>query len=192
MGRPFDRLAHPLPPAVPNARWIPLGRGFFTLVDEEDYASVCDITWGMDDYGYARTLVRNNNGKAKLLRLHTLILPRTDSSLFVDHINTDKLDNRKSNLRLVTRGQNNANVGPKRGRKYKGTHKIFNRWKAQINKDGKTIHLGMYATEEDAARAYNEAARRFHGEFARLNIVPEESVSTDTSPSEQNTAPNSN
>jgi hypothetical protein len=93
---------------------------------------------------------------------------------FVDHINGDKTDNRRENLRLCTNAQNLRN-GKSRGgaSKYKGVsfHKQNKNWVASIMVDGMAKHIGSFAREEDAARAYNDAAMMLHGDFARLNVI---------------------
>ena len=105
-----------------------------------------------------------------------LILP-CPPGLEVDHINRDKLDNRKSNLRLVTRSQNCANRGNfKNSRsKYKGVrwNKKMGLWEAAIRKDGVITTIGAFDDEVAAASAYNEYARKLWGEYAVLNDIVE-------------------
>jgi hypothetical protein len=97
--------------------------------------------------------------------------------MFVDHVNHDTLDNRRSNLRLCTRIENGrnrrANVGPQSS-EYKGVQwvKADRRWKAQICVDKRPITVGSFGSEIEAAVAYNAAATRYFGEFALLNILP--------------------
>jgi hypothetical protein len=84
------------------------------------------------------------------------------------------LDNRKSNLRECTHAQNAANRNVKKDKvlgRYKGTKKVDSKWGAKINVKGSSIWLGRYNTEEEAAMAYNEAAIKYYGEFARLNVI---------------------
>lgn len=108
-------------------------------------------------------------------------LPR---GFLVDHINGDKLDNRRSNLRLATRKDNEANKRKRRTQaggdpssKYKGVSKISDGrkkcWRATITYEKRQIKLGTYYSEEDAARAYNKAALEYYSEFAHLNEIEE-------------------
>lgn len=89
-----------------------------------------------------------------------------------DHINGDRDDNRISNLRLATRSQNNANQLVKPGRRFKGAYleAWTGRWLAKLGVGGKSLNLGRYDTEEDAARTRDRAAIQHFGEFARLNF----------------------
>lgn len=94
----------------------------------------------------------------------------------VDHINGDGLDNRRSNLRVCSHAENRRNSKKVSGRRklashYKGvSHPSKNRWTASITVMWKTLHIGSFKTEIEAARAYDEAARNHHGVFARLNF----------------------
>lgn len=88
----------------------------------------------------------------------------------IDHINGDPLDNRFCNLREATRHQNMHNTKKRAGTsRYKGVSKSFGKWKAQIRANGNPIHLGQFATEEEAHAAYCKAAKELHGEFARTS-----------------------
>lgn len=97
----------------------------------------------------------------------------------IDHINGDGLDNRKQNLRICTKSENACNRGIDRDNTsgYKGVCYISNktkrvkRWIAQIAINKKHICIGYFHTKEEAAIAYNEAATKYHGEFAKLNII---------------------
>ena len=103
--------------------------------------------------------------------LHTGEFP----ALFIDHINGNKTENRVDNLRLATASDNAANRVSEMGSTsiYLGvSFKSANRaWVAQIHKSGKKIHLGLFDSEATAAKAYNNAAMKHHGKFARLNVV---------------------
>ncbi|WP_412102526.1 HNH endonuclease [Paenibacillus alvei] len=95
----------------------------------------------------------------------------------VDHINGDPLDNRRENLRVATRNENCRNRRRRKRYKYrfKGVtydkDKVVNKWRARISYEGKRHCLGYFYTETEAAKAYNEAAIRLHGEFASLNVI---------------------
>jgi HNH endonuclease len=90
---------------------------------------------------------------------------------FPDHINGDRLDNRRENLRLVTKRQNNFNkkVRSDSLTGIKGITRCGNRWQALISSDGVKRYLGSFPTPYDAAVAYNQAALLYHGDYARLN-----------------------
>jgi len=110
--------------------------------------------------------------KAEGGRIHRFIIDCPDGHV-VDHINGNTLDNRKSNLRICKQTENTYN-GRKRvvgTSKYKGVHfdKGTKKWRARITPGGKSIHLGLYETQEEAAIAYDNAAIKYYGEFACLN-----------------------
>lgn len=103
--------------------------------------------------------------------MHRLIMvPR--GSMVVDHINGNGLDNRKSNLRVCSTGQNMANKGPSASHGFKGVTRRGGKgpWIAEIAPEGHHIYLGIFRTIEEAARAYDVAARKWYGEFAYLNF----------------------
>lgn len=141
----------------------------FLLVDRDEYLSRLRFNkWTMDQTGYA---VGNVDGKRTSLHRYVM---RAEKGEIVDHVNGDKLDNRRCNLRIVTARQNRWNSpGRKGSSRFTGvcwdTGKGI--WKAQINANGRFQHLGYFEDEKDAARAYNTAARQAYGEFARLNVL---------------------
>lgn len=125
--------------------------------------------------GYLGRSVYIGDGKRKTIYLHRELMGAKDNQV-VDHINGDKFDNRKSNLRLCTRLQNSYNRKPTKKSGTKGIHYERNRtghkkWKAYISCNGVKRSLGYYPNKIEAIEAYNEAALRLHGEFARLNNV---------------------
>lgn len=132
----------------------------YAVIDKEDVGLVEDIFWSSDKRGYAR----GNN-----IYLHRHILkPPTNKQ--VDHINGNRLDNRRANLRLATNQQNQMArhvVVGKSG--YKGVHKHGKKWRAQIKYNGKLVRLGSYETPERAAKAYDQAAKALFGEWGVLN-----------------------
>jgi hypothetical protein len=155
---------------------IPLNQGKICLVDDEDYDWVKKLnlhaiyngTW------YVRCDI-----KSKHFMLHRLILNAT-KGVKVDHISGNGLDNRRCNLRPVTPSQNNMNRVKStiiNGRTctsvYKGVswNKPINKWIVHIKINGKARHVGCFTSEIDAAKAYNEEAKKVFGEYAKLNEV---------------------
>lgn len=147
---------------------LPLTRGFVAIIDDSD-AHLAAYKW------YAKTMhginyaARNTTGKHRTtILLHREVLnPAKDTH--IDHINGNGLDCRRSNLRFASFCQNAQNSKVRTG-SYKGVSKRKNKWVAQIRAHGKNYWLGYYATPEDAARAYDAAAYKLHGAFAKLNF----------------------
>lgn len=142
-----------------------------TIVDECDLERVSAHKWRMDCYGYAVT--RNDKLGLCNYRLHRMLLG-DPKGYEVDHIDGDKLNNRRSNLRIVTSQQNAMNRRMSRvsSSGYVGVHasrSISNPWEARIRKNGKIYHLGLFKTKEDAAKAREVAELRMFGEYSPLN-----------------------
>lgn len=143
---------------------IPLSQGKFALVDDADFEWLNQWSWCYNK-GYA---VRN-----KKPRSMARLLLDAPASMQVDHKNGDSLDNRRENIRLATQAENqhNRRVFAKNKSGYKGVDLFHKRWRAQIKFNNKKIYLGYYDTPEDAARAYDKAARLYFKEFASLNFA---------------------
>lgn len=157
---------------------IPLTKGLVALVDDEDFEFLSSHAWfaALNGHGgyYAARNAKTDRGW-RLLRMHRVLLC-AQSGECVDHINGDGLDNRRHNLRLATKAQNSANMRNTKGgtSRFKGVSANHGgKWRAQIRVPGRKIWLGLHETEMRAAMAYDEAAKRLHGEFACLNF-PEE------------------
>lgn len=119
--------------------------------------------------GYVR--VKLNGARASAHRvIWKLAYGETPDHLQVDHINGITDDNRLENLRLVNASQNQLNRNCDSGRGYKGVYRSKKRWKAEITTRAGRKYLGLFKTPEQAAIAYDAAARRWHGEHARLNF----------------------
>ncbi len=157
-------------------KMVPIYGGAFALVDDEDFPVISAKAWHMSG-GYAHHTAPRSSGNRNVFMHRLIAQPLSEQE--VDHINGDKLDNRKANLRVCNHHNNNRNVGKRlnTSSQYKGVHLSKDRkhkpWRAYIGVNRKTIHLGRYPTEHEAALAYDRAARKYHGEFARLNF-PEE------------------
>jgi hypothetical protein len=158
---------------------IPLTRGEFALVDDDKYDFLMQWNWVLHRQGGRQYAVRfeKKNGRTKGIRLHRLLMNATDSKLFIDHINGNGLDNQMHNLRFATNSQNQGNRGApiNNTSEFKGVSyaKRLNRYRASITVDGKYIGLGYYNTAADAGHAYNVAANKYFGEYARLNMLPD-------------------
>lgn len=168
---------------------IPLTRGFFALVSPEDFECVAAFKWqswfrkSKPSEVYA-TRTFKKNGKHGRIWMHRFIVG-AESGEFVDHRNGNGLDNRRGNLRRCTNQENQRNVvrSPRQKRGgFKGVRPSNGRWAAYIRagkrgNDGKskTLHLGTFDEQVDAARAYDAAALKYFGEFASLNFPDKES-----------------
>ena len=124
------------------------------------------------NHGYRVGQINNNSYLA-----HRIIMAMITGSVdfgYVDHIDGDRLNNSRSNLRVATNGQNIANSKSRAGSSSRflgvGLHTQNKNWMASITKGGVQKYLGVYKSEEEAAMAYDAAAKDLHGEFARLNF----------------------
>lgn len=110
----------------------------------------------------------------KNIKMHREIMGVTDPNIQVDHWDGDGLNNIDENLRVATNTQNAFNRGANKNNKsgFKGVswHKKDNKYQASIQANGINIHLGYFTDPLDAARAYDEAAKKHHGEFAKTNF----------------------
>jgi hypothetical protein len=163
-------------------RRIYLGEGQFTILDQEDYYKLSKFRWyikGSFGKFYAARNYKYDSRQTKTVSMHREIM-NAPRGLLVDHRNRDGLDNRRENLRLATYSQNNCNKAKRKNTSSRFIGVCFNklnkRWGVNIKPQGKRIFLGYFDNEIDAARAYDEAAKKYHGEFARLNL-PEPQIS---------------
>lgn len=145
------------------------------IVDEEDFEHLSQWNWQFFKSSGHAGRCQWINGKSKTFLLHREI-NKTPDHLFTDHVNGDKLDNRKKNLRNCNKSQNGMNRPKQKGvysSIYKGVTwcKTMNKWKARVKANRKYYSLGYHETQEKAALEYNTYAYIYHGEFARFNKV---------------------
>ena len=154
-------------------RQIPLPRGAVTLVDDEDYERLARYRWCRGGGGYAcrETAVDGRGSKRITIYMHREVFTPPEG-MEVDHINRDPLDNRRSNLRAATRGQNLANRLLPNKSGFVGVYcsKKGHRWSAYVFRDGRKHFFGNHHTPEEAARARDKGALKLHGAFAVLNF----------------------
>jgi hypothetical protein len=154
---------------------IELTKGKYTIVDDEDFEFLNQWKWCYLKGGYVVKSIKANGNKWINIYLHRAIMGVLCPKLQVDHINGNKLDNRKENLRIVTNQQNNMNKKPGLNftSKYKGVYwnRDKNKWRSRVNVNGKAKHIGYFTSEIEAAKAYNKKAFELYGEYAWLNVV---------------------
>jgi len=159
-----------------SGRLISLTQGLWAVVDEADVAQIAQHVWQATRVKNGWYASRYEPGVRKPILMHRQILGLLPGRApEVDHLNLDGLDNRRINLRTATHSQNLFNH-PRRSNNtsgYKGVsyRKDSGKWIAGIMVGGRAIRLGQYADAVTAARAYDAAARRLHGDFARLNFA---------------------
>jgi hypothetical protein len=165
--RPPLRLEPPVPPND-EIRYIPLTRGLFAIVDKADYEWLSGFRWhatsGRKAYAcFAR--------KDKVIYMHRLIMNPPEGK-FVDHVDGNSLNYRRCNLRICNKAQNTWNRPAVGGTsRFKGVHRTKDgRWKAGIRVGGQQTFIGLFDDEIEAAKAYDDKAREFFGEFAYLNF----------------------
>ena len=171
---------------------------YTVVIDTEDWDRVKEYSWsirGNDRCPYVSALIPHPDGswhyytregkekrrrRRTTLALHHLIFGKPQKGMVVDHINHNGLDNRKENIRFATHSQYDQNRRSRIGSssKYKGVywHKAKGKWISNITIDGCCTHIGYFTCEHQAALAYNKKAKELFGEFANLNVVPEEYI----------------
>jgi hypothetical protein len=157
-----------------SIRLIPLGKtGKFAIVDEADYAEVSQYKW---NFSKALGYVYRTIGHAGREYLHRFLMRPPGFTHVVDHVDGDKLNNSRRNLRICSRAENVRNSkshGTRKTSLFKGVYRPTDnpKWIARIMLNRKGIHLGSFSNEIDAAKAYDVAARFHFGEFAKTNFT---------------------
>lgn len=169
---------------------IKLTKGKYALVDDSDFDWLNGFNWFANEMSHGKYRVMRNKTKSNpFIYMHRMVLGLSDTSKKIDHKDRNPLNNQRDNLRICNDRQNACNTTSAKNstskylgvclsrqeQKYK-TKKGWKiskseAWRATIFKDRKQIDLGRFKNEKDAARAYNEAAIIYHGEFANLNII---------------------
>ncbi|MDD5006698.1 MAG: HNH endonuclease [Candidatus Omnitrophica bacterium] len=151
------------------------GIGKFVLVDDEDFDRLNKYRWCYNGAGYACRGINIGNGKVKPIFMHREIIG-TPHGMYTDHIDGNKLNNQRFNIRVCNQSQNslNRNKQPTNTTGYKGvsirkTNK-YKKFRAHLTAYGKQYDIGCFHTAIEAAKAYDAKARELFGEFARLNF----------------------
>lgn len=171
---PLDR-SQPEPAQIPNCRWIPLGHALFALVDEDQFEYLNKWFW------YCQTRKRSKQRPYHCVARisegrHSISMAReilgATVGQVVDHIDGNTLNNTRSNLRFASISQNSRNTRVKKTKKshYKGVRKSRSAWKVVIFVNGIELYLGSFKSDVEAAKVYDNAARKYFGVFARLNF----------------------
>lgn len=155
---------------------IPLTRGQVALVDDEDFDYLNQWKWFASftkGKFYAVRNVPNRAKRQKMIRMNRILMDAKDG-YEIDHVDGNSLNNQRANLRACSHKENSRNkkFHSKNTSGFKGVtwHKGERRWRAQIGVNYKKIVIGRFLTVEDAALAYDGAAKRFFGEFALTNF----------------------
>lgn len=160
------------------ASLIPLTKNKYAIVDMDDYEWLAKWRWYADRSGSGLRASRNRpirDGSRALVLMHREIMGlKPGDKLQVDHVHHNTLDNRKSGLRVCSAQENQMNQLAGGGTsRYKGVsfHEKTNKWRSRIFMNRKEEHIGMFASESDAAKAYNKKAKELFGDFACLNKI---------------------
>jgi hypothetical protein len=170
--RPPVRLDAPEPPNE-RVKYISLTRGKQALVDAEDYDRLMKHKWTASSSGPKCYAQRNEKGHSIMMHREIMHAPK---GMVVDHIDGNGLNNCKSNLRICTQGQNNYNNRPRGGTSgFKGVSydKERGKYKAYVWENGRTVVLGRYAGQIEAAQVRDLRAVQLNGEYAYLNFPAE-------------------
>ena len=158
---------------VDSIAYVKLGSGEEAIVDADVLPRMARFSWqalrtSSNVYVIGNSYV--SDGPRYCVNLHRFVMGHP-KGFEVDHINRNGLDNRRCNLRVCTRQENARNVPRRASAKGVKFDKRTGKFVARINVNRKHHHLGVFTTESEAMRAYDEAALRFHGAFARTNFM---------------------
>lgn len=152
---------------------IELSKGKYAKVDDCDFDALNKFNWSLMGHGYA-SRVEIVNGKRHNIHMHRVIMG-TPEGMDTDHINMDRIDNQRHNLRICTRSENIMNQPKyKKGNSiFRGVHfnKKSGKWVATAHKQRKVFNLGYFKTPEEAARVYNKKVLELYGSFSKVNVL---------------------
>lgn len=161
-------------PATSMSKLIPLTKGHFAIVDDEDFERLKAFRWHAKVCNGTCYAIRSERvgGRMKTVPMHREIFGA--EGMRVDHRNRNGLDNRRENLRHANASQNGINRGPQKNNTsgFKGVcfDKSVGKWLSKIKKNGRAINLGRFDNPKLAAAAYDKKAIELHGEFAVTNL----------------------
>ena len=147
---------------------IALTQNQYATVSDKDYEKVNQFKWCYDSHNRCAVRGVKTNGKNKIIFMHRFIMD-TPVGLVTDHINGNRLDNRQENLRICKNFENQRNMNMHKDNTtgYKGVYFTGQKWYSKIaNK-----HIGTFNTKLEAAIAYNIAAKKVFGNFAKINVL---------------------
>lgn len=158
---------------------VPLTRGLFAIIDDEDWPLVSKYKWwahatatGIVAQRHLRTERVGAITRRTSQNMEVLLMGRR-SGFTIDHVNRNPLDNRRENLRWATRSQNMANRGMPNKSGFRGIRpKNRSSWQARIRFQGHNVYLGTFKTKQEAAEAFRAAARAVFGDFACFDVKP--------------------
>jgi hypothetical protein len=156
---------------------IQLTQGKVAIVDDEMFEFLNQWKWFASNKNGKFYVVRNitvSKNKQNSIFMHRFIM-KPEKGFVIDHLDGNGLNNQKNNLRICTNSENlrnrKKNVNNKSGYKGVSLDKNLNKFRCKLYVNGQNIHIGMFIDPIDAAKAYNDAALKYHGEFAKLNKI---------------------
>lgn len=156
---------------------IPLTMGLFALIDDDDFDKINAHKWfarKSSNTFYAATWTGDWRDR-KMLHMHHLVSGTPEKGYCIDHKDGNGLNNQKANHRLCTIAQNSKNRRSYGTSRFLGVSymKANKKWRSYIQVNGQNKYLGIFLSQHEAALAYNNAAIKYHGEFAKLNVLPD-------------------